>query len=351
MMTDNSRWFWLALISVSFVLLYLIAPILTPFVLGALLAYLGDPLVDRLEKFKITRTLAVVIVFFILFLFLIAVFVLVIPVLETQLKTFIQRLPDFLDWAIKQIQPYLKQDLDVDISVLEIDRLKSMIGSHWEQAGGIIRTLIKGVSQSGMLVFAWLANIALTPVITFYMLRDWDTFMAYIRDLLPRSAEPTIATVAKESDEVLGAFLRGQLLVMLGLGTIYSFGLWLVGVEFALLIGLLAGFLSFVPYLGFVIGVLVAGLAVMFQTQDIVDLVLVLLVFGIAQVIEGTILTPLLVGERIGLHPVTVIFAVLAGGQLFGFFGVLLALPVAAIIAVIMRHLHQSYKESKIYRI
>ena len=350
-MTNNTRWFWLALISFSFILLYFLAPILTPFVMGALLAYLGDPLVDRLETFKLSRTLSVVIVFVVLSTVFLITFLLVIPVLETQIKNLIHKLPAFLDWGLNQLQPYLKKDLDVDVSVLEIDRIKAMIGSHWNQAGGIIRSLISAISHSGMFVVAWIANIVLTPVIAFYMLRDWDHFVAYIHDLLPRSAEPTINQLAKESDEVLGAFLRGQLLVMLCLATIYTFGLWLVGVEFALLIGLLAGFLSFVPYLGLIIGAAVAVLAVMFQTQDYMDVMLVLLVFAIAQIIEGMILTPLLVGERIGLHPVTVIFAVLAGGQLFGFFGVLLALPIAAILAVIMRHLHSSYKESHIYRI
>ena len=350
-MTTNTRWFWLVLFSVTFILLYLLAPILTPFVLGALLAYLGDPIVDRLEKFKLSRTLSVVIVFLILFVVILLILLLVIPVLETQIKTLLQKLPAFLDWGVNYLQPYLKNNLDVDVSVLEVDRVKAMIGSHWNQAGGIIRSLIFTVSKSGMLVITWIVNLALTPVITFYMLRDWDHFVAYIHDLIPRSIEQVVNTVAKESDNVLAEFLRGQLLVMLGLASIYSFGLWLVGVEFALLIGLLAGFLSFVPYLGLIIGVVVAGFAVMFQTQDFVDLLLVFLVFGIAQMIEGMLLTPLLVGDRIGLHPVTVIFAVLAGGQLFGFFGVLLALPIAAILAVIMRHLHGSYKGSRIYKI
>ncbi|MEE9304175.1 MAG: AI-2E family transporter [Thiotrichaceae bacterium] len=350
-MTTDTRWFWLALITVTFILLYLLAPILTPFIMGALLAYLGDPIVDRLEKFKLSRTLSVVIVFVILFIFLLIFFFLVIPVLETQLKALIHKLPEFIDWGLQQLQPYLKQDLDVDVSVLEIDRLKTMIGSHWNQAGGIIRALIAAISHSGMFVVAWIANILLTPVVAFYMLRDWDHFVDYIHDLLPRNAEPTISRLAKESDDVLGAFLRGQLLVMLSLAAIYTIGLWMVGVEFALLIGLFAGLLSFVPYLGLILGVVVAGLAVMFQTQDYMDLLLVFLVFGVAQMIESMLLTPMLVGERIGLHPVSVIFAVLAGGQLFGFFGVLLALPIAAILAVIMRHLHSSYKESHIYRI
>ncbi len=350
-MTTSTRWFWLALFSVTFILLYLLAPILTPFILGALLAYLGDPIVDRLEKFKLSRTLSVVVVFFVLSIIIMLIFLLIIPVLETQLKTLLQKLPDFLDWVVNHLQPYLKGNLGVDVSIFEVDRVKDMIASHWNQAGGIIRSIISTVSKSGMLVITWIVNLALTPVITFYMLRDWDHFIAYIRDLIPRPIEPVVNLVAKESDAVLAEFLRGQLLVMLGLASIYSFGLWLVGVEFALLIGLLAGFLSFVPYLGLIIGVVIAGFAVMFQTQDITDLLLVFLVFGVAQMIEAMLLTPLLVGDRIGLHPVTVIFAVLAGGQLFGFFGVLLALPVAAILAVILRHLHASYKESRIYRI
>ena len=175
--------------------------------------------------------------------------------------------------------------------------------------------------------------------------------VAYVDDLLPRSVEPLIATLARESDDVLGAFLRGQLLVMLCLASLYALGLAVVGLEFALLIGLLAGLVSFVPYLGLIVGIAVAGIAILFQTQNPVDLFWVFAVFGVAQVIEGTVLTPLLVGERIGLHPVTVIFAVLAGGQLFGFFGILLALPVAAVLAVIMRHIHTSYKQSQIYGI
>ncbi len=172
-----------------------------------------------------------------------------------------------------------------------------------------------------------------------------------MKDLLPRDIQPVVSQLARDSDEMLGAFLRGQFLVMLALGVIYSIGLWLIGLKFALLIGLIAGLVSFVPYLGLIVGIGIAGLAILFQTGDAFQLFWVLLVFGSAQMVEGMLLTPLLVGERIGLHPVAVIFAVLAGGQLFGFFGVLLALPVAAVLAVILRHLHDSYKQSRIYRI
>lgn len=347
----DRRWFWLVIALLTFFALYLLAPILTPFVVGSLLAYLGDPVVDRLEKKKLPRTLAVTVVFVIFFVVFLLIFLLLVPVLETQLKILFSRIPDYIDTAMGVLQPFLIKTIGVDITVLEVDRLKQIANQHWDQAGGIIRSLVSTISQSSMVIVAWIANIALTPVVTFYMLRDWDNFVAYINDLLPRTEEPVISRLAKESDEVLGGFLRGQLMVMLALGAIYSIGLWMVGVDLALLIGMTAGILSFVPYLGLVIGVVIAGLAVLFQTGDMVDLMLVFFVFTIAQMIEGMLLTPLLVGERIGLHPVTVIFAVLAGGQLFGFFGVLLALPVAAVLGVIMRHLHDSYKSSQIYQL
>jgi len=202
-----------------------------------------------------------------------------------------------------------------------------------------------------MVVAGWLANIVLIPVITFYLMRDWDHLVSYIHDLLPRSIEGKVSLMAKESDEVLGAFLRGQMLVMLALGVIYSIGLRLVGVEFSLLIGLFAGLLSFIPYMGLIVGVIIASVAVLFQTHDMTNLLWVFLVFGVAQMIEGMLLTPILVGDRIGLHPVAVIFAVLAGGQLFGFFGILLALPVFAVLAVLLRHGHVRYKGSKIYQV
>ena len=197
----------------------------------------------------------------------------------------------------------------------------------------------------------WLINMMLIPVITFYLLRDWDRLVAYVRELLPRNIEPKIAMLAKESDEMLGAFLRGQMLVMLGLGTIYSIGLAIIGVDFALLIGMIAGIISFIPYMGLFVGIAIASVAALVETQSFMMVFWVFVVFGVAQMIEGMFLTPLLVGDRIGLHPVAVIFAVLAGGQLFGFFGILLALPVFAVLAVLLRHAHDSYLESQIYRI
>ena len=201
-----------------------------------------------------------------------------------------------------------------------------------------------------MAVAALLTNLILIPVVTFYLLRDWDRLVRGIHDLLPRNMEAEISQMASDIDKVLGAFFRGQLMVMFALGFIYTIGLSLVGIELAVLIGMGAGLLSIVPYLGSIVGVLVAAGAAIFQFQDAFHLVMVLLVFGVGQAAEGMYLTPKLVGDQIGLHPVTVIFAVLAGGQLFGFLGILLALPVAAALNVLVRHMHQAYRQSELYQ-
>jgi predicted PurR-regulated permease PerM len=351
MILEGRRWFWLVVGVLAASLLYLLAPILTPFLVAAFLAYLGDPLVDRFERWKLSRTVSVALVFLAIFLTLVLFFLFLVPVLETQAKRFLGMIPVYIDWVVNVLAPYLRDSFGVDPSVLEADKLKAILSGHWQETGGFIRNAIQTVSKSGFMVLGWVANLALIPILTFYLLRDWDHLVAYIDDLLPRTAEPIIARLARESDDVLGAFLRGQLSVMLALAAIYAIGLTLVGLEFALLIGLIAGLVSFVPYLGLIVGVGVAGIAVLFQSPDIFDLFWVFAVFGVAQVIEGTVLTPWLVGERIGLHPVSVIFAVLAGGQLFGFLGILLALPVAAVLAVILRHIHDTYKHSQIYGI
>ena len=342
-MTQSTRWFWLTLIIISSLLLYLLAPVLLPFVSGALLAYLGDPLVDRLESWKVPRTWGVVILFLILLLIILPLLLFFIPLLESQIKLLIDKAPGYIAWLMKNLEPKLQETFGFNIPALEVDQLKETFNQQFSTAGNFFKSLIRTVTHSGFVVAGWLANLFLIPVITFYLLRDWDDLVAYVHDLLPRNIEPTVSLIAKESDEVLGAFLRGQMMVMLALGTIYAIGLKIVGLEFSLLIGMMAGMLSFIPYMGLIVGILVAGIAVLLQTHDPTNILWVSLVFGVAQLIEGTILTPLLVGDRIGLHPVAVIFAVLAGGQLFGFFGFLLAIPVFAVLAVIMRHLHRSY--------
>ena len=331
-------------------LVYLLAPVLSPFLTAGLLAYLGDPLVDRLQQqWRLSRTLSVVIVLGTLLILIGAMPLLLLPLLEKQINALIRFLPGYIDWATNQWL-WLEGRLGGS-PIIDVERFKSELIENWQEAGGIAVSVAAYVGRSGLALVGWLASLVLIPVVTFYMLRDWDHFVTGIHDLLPRSIEPTVAKLANESDEVLGAFLRGQLLVMFCLGALYTLGLWIVGLNLALLIGTLAGVVSFVPYLGVIVGILAASLAMLFQTHDVMQLIPVAVVFGVGQLIEGMILTPLLVGDRIGLHPVTVIFAVLAGGQLFGFVGVLLALPVAAVLAVLVRRARESYKSSVLYGI
>ena len=195
----------------------------------------------------------------------------------------------------------------------------------------------------------FLGNSSPIPVVTFYLLRDWDLLVKGIGELLPRNIESTVKQLAKEINEVLGAFIRGQMMVMFALGVIYTAGLWLIGLDLAFIIGMGAGLLSIVPYLGTMAGLVAAVLAAIFQFQDLFHTVMVLLVFTVGQSLEGMVLTPKLVGDRIGLHPVAVIFAVLAGGQLFGFLGILLALPAASALNVLARHLRDRYTKSTLY--
>jgi len=330
-------------------LFYLLSPILLPFLVAALLAYLGDPLVDRLELWRIPRSGSVVIVFVALFLILTLLALLLVPLLGQQLSALMVKLPLYLDYLQEHLLPRFSVALGLDPQLLDLSLLKKTAVDEWQKTGGLFASLLLYVSHSGLLLLAWLANLVLIPVVTFYLLRDWDLLIARLRELLPRSQEPTVSKLALESDQVLGAFLRGQMSVMAALTLIYSLGLWLAGVELALLIGTFAGLVSFVPYLGFILGLLLASVMMLFQQPELAALLPVLLVFVVGQVIEGAVLTPLLVGDRIGLHPVVVIFAVLAGGQLFGFVGVLLALPVAAVLAVLLRHAHEQYRQSEFY--
>ena len=331
-------------------LVWLLAPVLTPFVLAALLGWLGDPVVDRVELLLRSRDLAVVCVFGgMAALFLLAL-LLLLPLLEHQILTLVTSLPHYRDWFIGTALPWVEYRTGLQLGAwLDPQRLFELVRTHWQQAGGFATSVLGYLSRSGFALLGWLANIVLLPVLTFFFLRDWDVLVERLAALVPRAHTELVSRLARESSEVLGGFLRGQLLVMLILGVMYAGGLWLVGLDLGILIGLIAGVLTFVPYLGPAAVILLGGTAALVQFGDWQHLVGVAAVFGIGQVIESAWLTPTLVGDRIGLHPVAVIFAVLTGGQLFGFLGMLLALPVAAVANVLLRYAHARYTHSRLY--
>jgi predicted PurR-regulated permease PerM len=344
------RWQLIALILLVCAALYVLSPVLTPFVVAAIFAYLFDPLVDRLQRWKLSRTWATTIVFLVLLIALIIVLVLLIPYLQRQIATLIRHLPDWIAWVQNDGVPWLNDKFGLSLEAPDMQQITGILQEHWKEAGGFAATAVAAVSKSGLTVVSWIVHVVIVPVAFFYLLRDWHVMIRFIHDLLPRSIEPTVARLAHESDETLSGFVRGQVSVMLVLGGLYAIALWAVGLDIGPLIGIVAGLISFIPYLGGISGILMGVIAAVVQYHDGFHVILVLVVFAVGHVLEGYVLVPRMVGEKIGLHPLAVIFAVLAGGELFGFLGVLLALPIASVCMVVLRYLHERYRASDLYR-
>ena len=347
----NNRWLILTAAFLAFI--YLLSPVLTPFLIAAILAYICDPLVDKIcmwgvGKFQLGRTLATVLVMLAIIGILTSLILILIPLLQKESLLLVQRLPDVIVNIRNTFEPFLQKRFGISLNI-DPAQIQEIITKNWKTAGGLFGDVLISAGSHGMALIGLLANILLLPVVLFYLLRDWDIFMLKIGELIPRDFIGKTTQIAQEIDQVLAEFLRGQLAVMLAMSAFYVIGLWLVGLNMALPIGLVAGLLGFVPYLGITIGIVLALLVAALQFTSLGQVVPVLLVFGLGQLIEGMILTPKLVGDRIGLHPVVVIFALLAGGQLFGFAGVLLALPVSAAFAVGLRHIKNSYLNSDTY--
>jgi len=332
---------WLIAIALTGWLLWLLAPVLTPFVAAALLAYIGDPLADRLQRLKFPRTIAVVSVFVLTFVGLGLLILLVVPLIKTQVSALLEALPGIVVQVEQVWLPRLTEFIGIDPG--EDIGLGAFLSRYSDMAGSWGATVLMSLSRSGGALAAAVISLFLIPILTFYLLRDWDPILRKLGAIVPKQQRETVISLARETDEVLGAFLRGQILVMISLGIIYSVGLSLVGLTFAVAIGVVAGLVSFVPYLGFVFGIGLAGLTVALEPEPWLRLLGVVATFSIAQMIEGSFLTPKLVGDRIGLHPVLVIFSIAAGGQLFGFFGILLALPAAAVLSVLVRFAYKQY--------
>lgn len=349
-MSDIRPWLIVLGLLVLGWVLYLLSPILMPFAAGALLAYLGNPLVKRLMRLGLKRTWAVGLSFFSLLLSVSLALILVLPLLWQQIVYLESRLPRVLRWFNREGIPWIEKHLPVQIDRLDMDLIGQWLSSYWVEAGSAAGNVLTQVAKSSMDILALGGMLALIPVVTFYLLLDWDDLLKRLHDLIPRRMEPRISLMARECDEVLAAFLRGQLMVMVALGIVYAIGLQVVGLKLALMIGLLAGLGSIIPYFGFAIGIVSATAAALVQFGNFNAVLMVWAVFAVGQAIEGWVLQPYLVGDKIGLHPVAVIFAIMAGGQLFGFVGMLLALPVAAVIMVLLRHAHEHYQQSRLYQ-
>lgn len=331
-----------------FFTIWLLSPVLLPFLVGLAIAYVLDPAVDRVERLGLGRLWATALVVTIFFFVLLAVILLLVPVLYEQVRGLSNKIVQGVEELYVLLQPYIDQFLEQSPAAAEGKGAEGLgiAAQALRWAGGIAGQLVSG----GIALFNILSLMFITPVVAFYLLRDWDRIVATIDLWLPRDYAPVIRRLLHEIDARMAGFLRGQALVCVLLGIFYAAGLTVVGLSYGLIIGLITGLVSFVPYIGMLLGAGVGLGVAFFQFDSWWMIVAVGAVFLAGQVIEGNFVSPILVGDRVGLHPVWLMLAVLAGGALFGFVGVLIAVPVAAAIAVLIRYALERYLESPLYR-
>jgi predicted PurR-regulated permease PerM len=343
---------WAVIAMVLALLVWLLGPVLTPFVVAAVLAYALTPLVDKLDgllRGRVPRVLAVVLVEVVFILALLAVLLLIVPILAKEIPLLREQLPILVDKVNAWASPLLAS-LGVKFT-FDAANVKAFVIKYLNaNAEDALSSLLSSLKLGGGLALFVIGNLVLIPVALFYLLMDWKNFVVKATALVPRHLQARFHSFTSESDQVLGQYLRGQLLVMVILAAYYSIGLALFGLDLALPIGVFTGLAMFVPYLGFGLGLILAVLAGLLQFASIKALVMVAVVYGSGQVIESLFLTPRLVGERIGLHPLAVIFMLLAFGQLFGFVGVFIALPASAVLLVAARRVRAGYLASDLYK-
>jgi predicted PurR-regulated permease PerM len=350
---QKQAWLWVTLAILLVALLVLLGPVLTPFITAGILAYALNPGVDwlashRLGRLRLPRAIAVMIMMALLFAFCLMLILIVVPVLEKEIPLLQQQIPVFLSSLNDLIGPRL-QALGITTR-LDVDGIKGLLSERVAAAGsGIWSSVLSSARIGGIALLGWMVTLFLIPVALFYLLLDWHPMLAKLEASVPRRWAGRVVRLAHEVDSLLAQYLRGQLLVMLVLALYYSVALGLAGLEVALPVGIITGLLVFIPYVGFGLGMILALVAAVLQFDSLQGVLIVAGIYGAGQVIEGFFLTPRLVGERIGLHPLTVIFALLAFGQLFGFVGVLLALPASAVISVALRHMRNNYLNSSFY--
>jgi len=349
----SRRIFILAAIVFLLWVLYLLKPVVLPFIGAFLIAYLFSPLVDNLHNIGLPRWMSISVVFIGIGIVLTLAMWYLVPLVWKQLMYAKTSIPAGIHWVNYTFLPWLSNTFNLVPMEIDTEQMSSAIMDYIQTnySADSIQAVVLKVAQSGLNFIQIGGTIILIPIIAFYFLLDWDRMLDSLRRLIPRPYEKTTLNIVAECHSVLGAFVKGQFLVMFLLGVVYAAGLQLIGLEVGLIIGMIAGLASIIPYLGFAVGIIAAVIAALFQFGlDWVHLALVGVVFMVGQAVEGYILQPFLLGDKIGLSPVAVVFAVLAGAQLAGFLGMLIALPVAAVIVVLLRHARECYEKSHIYR-
>ena len=342
------RLFWIVIGAIGLWVTIRLTPILTPFLLAAILAYVCSPAVSALARYRVPRVVGSLLIVAAIVVAVTGLVLVIVPLVQEQASRIAARVPTLVEQFNTQVSPWLRRELRIDLR-LDAAGLSRFANAHREQLQAVLPKLLQLLTSNTLLVVGIFASLLLIPVMVFYLLLDWDGIVRRLDELVPPRWQERVRELAGEVDQVLGRFLRGQLLVMAVLAGYYFVGLEISGLDFALSVGLLTGLLIFIPYVGFGLGLILALLTALLQDQGWAPVIGVAVVYGIGQVVESVLLTPYLVGDKIGLHPVAVIFALLAFGHVFGFFGVLLALPASAALLVGLRHLRGAYLESPLY--
>lgn len=340
---------WIGVGLAILVLLYVLAPVLTPFALGAILAYLLVPGVDWLQKRRVPRAVGALIMLVLLLLVVVGLLLILIPVLQREVLALYATLPGMVTRLNTTVAPAVKEWFGWTVQ-FDFATLKALLSEQVGQQQDLVARLLDRVRAGGAAIVGVLGLLLLVPVVLFYLLVDWHDLKTRIEVLIPRRLHTLVTGMLAEIDALLAQFLRGQLSVMLALAAYYSLTLAIAGFQTALPIGILTGVLIFIPYVGFMLGLLLALLAAFLQFSSWYGLIAVGIIYGVGQIIESFLLTPRLVGERIGLHPLAVIFALLAFGEVFGFFGVLVALPASAALLVALKRVRTAYLTSDFYK-
>jgi predicted PurR-regulated permease PerM len=340
---------WVAAGLAILALLYALSPILTPFLLAGILAYICNPVTDRIAGWGVPRMAAVIIVMLALTALTAGLILIILPLLYEEAAVLAARAPEAMALANEKLAPWLRQNFGLRLR-FDPASLQKLAAGNWDTVQIILERIYSSLKIGGVALVGLAVNLMLAPVVLFYLLLDWHGMIGRIANIVPRPWHEKIDSIATDIDVVLSQYLRGQILVMAILAAYYCVALWLAGIPSALSIGVFTGLLIFIPYLGYATGLLLALLVATLQFAGWGPIVAVLVVYGIGQVVESFILTPFLVGERIGLHPLAVIFALMAFGQLFGFFGVLAALPASAALLVGLREVRALYLASRFYR-
>lgn len=333
---------------VAVLALHFLGPVLTPFLIGAIFAYLGTPIVNAMQRRGVPRALGSTVTVLLFIVAVLAVLLVLVPLVQAELALAMTKLPELAGRLFADVAPWVERNLGITLA-FDLATLRDLLAENVESAKALSLRLLSGLRAGGVLALAVIVNAVLIPVVMFYLLRDWTMIWERFFELVPHRWRARTRQITGQVDAVLAEFLRGQGLVMVSLALYYMIGLSIAGLQYALPIGVLTGLLVLIPYVGFGTGFVLGMIAALLQWNGVGPFLAILSVYAVGQVLENYVLIPWLIGDRIGLHPLAVIFALLAFGTLFGFAGVLLALPASAALLVGLRHLRAAYSESALY--